>query len=110
MRSRRPWKWQVAVLEWPLLLGGSGTLDRLAPGEGLRVVTGTADLVLRREDGTLLVADYKTDDADETELLSRHAIQVRAYREALAAATGREVLAEIWGLRESVRIPVDPTV
>ena len=54
---------------------------------------GIADCVFE-EDGKLIILDYKTDKADdENILIDRHKDQLLVYREALAQVTGKEVAA-----------------
>jgi ATP-dependent exoDNAse (exonuclease V) beta subunit len=64
----------------------------LGTEDGDGIFEGFADLVVEDEDG-LVVVDYKTDrlpdDAALASLFERYALQVAAYAEAAAAATGR---------------------
>lgn len=62
--------------------------------EGRTLVEGQIDLVFEREDGSLVVADYKTDDvtrAEADERAGRYRSQLALYAMALERATGRPV-------------------
>jgi len=55
------------------------------------VLEGFVDLIYREDDGSLVVVDYKTDDAPDAALPSRmeyYAPQLNAYRTIVETATG----------------------
>jgi ATP-dependent helicase/nuclease subunit A len=73
--------------------------------------SGTIDLLYREPDGTIVVADYKTDAALEG-ALERHREQLRVYAEGVRRAIpGARVRAELWMLRHGAVIaePSAPT-
>ena len=59
-------------------------------GEGGTLIQGVIDLCFLEEDGWVLV-DYKTDRAEDEEILSRYQLQMRWYKKALEKITGRKV-------------------
>jgi ATP-dependent exoDNAse (exonuclease V) beta subunit len=69
---------------------------------------GIVDFVYRDGDGTIVVADWKT-DADSGEALARHAAQIRRYASALrmALALDRDPRGELWMVRtgEVLEVP-----
>jgi len=78
----------------------------LRDGEG-RLYRGSIDLLYQDEDGTLVVADYKTDDEnDEVALGKRYGEQLRIYAEAAQQALGLTLppRRELWMLRSGQRI------
>jgi ATP-dependent exoDNAse (exonuclease V) beta subunit len=79
---------RVLGREVPILLAEAGAAWR-----------GAIDLVYRDDDGSIVVADFKTDSSDEG-ALARYGEQVRAYARAVRRALPDErVRAEIWMLR-----------
>ena len=98
--------WHVAATEWPMLLGERGRIMELTDDEGIEAVTGTADLVLKGSDDSILVVDYKTDSATADALQTRYAMQVHTYRSILSALSGAAVSAEIWSLASGRRIAI----
>ena len=61
------------------------------------------------EEGAWVLTDYKTDRAEEAELLSRYALQLNWYARALASITGRPVREMyLFSLRAGRAIPVEP--
>jgi ATP-dependent helicase/nuclease subunit A len=73
--------------------------------------SGTIDLLYREPDGTIVVADYKT-DASLDGALERHREQLRVYAEGVRRAIpGSRVRAELWMLRHGAVIaePSAPT-
>ena len=68
---------------------------------------GSIDLLYRR-DGSVVVADYKTDE-DETGAAERYAPQMQIYRDAVQRALGLEdpPRAELWMLRSGRVIPLE---
>jgi ATP-dependent helicase/nuclease subunit A len=79
---------QVLGREVPMLLAEEGMLWH-----------GAIDLLFRDSDGTLVVADFKT-DADESGAVVRHGEQLRVYARAVSRAMpGTTVRAELWLLR-----------
>ena len=74
--------------EVPLLLGEDGARWH-----------GAIDLLYRDTDGTLVVADYKTDTSDDG-AIARHGEQLGVYVRAVRRAmSGERVRAELWMLR-----------
>jgi len=68
---------------------------------------GAIDLLLRDADGTIVVADFKT-DSDDSGAAKRHAEQLRIYTRAVRRAMpGSTVRAELWMLRSGRILPVD---
>ena len=67
----------------------------LVPDDPTRLLEGYVDLLYRDDDGSLVVADYKTGAADDDEVLddrmARYRFQGAAYADAVAAATGDHV-------------------
>lgn len=59
-------------------------------GEGGTLIQGVIDLCFLEEDDWVLV-DYKTDRAEDEEILSRYQLQMRWYKKALEKITGRKV-------------------
>lgn len=59
--------------------------------DGVTVVEGIADLVYRDENGSLVIADYKTDIGVAQETLEAYWAQLSIYAELLATATGERV-------------------
>ena len=98
--------WEIAAMEWPVLLGDESAIGGLIRDAGFDVVSGVADLILRHGDGRLLVVDYKTDPAVATQMIERYGRQVSAYRSAIQMATGMATTAEIWALESGERIPI----
>ncbi len=99
--------WRPVAAECPLLAATAGlaaTLPGLTPE--VTTLTGSADLVLEGPGGRLWVVDYKTDPLPPEALLARYRPQLEVYRQSLAAATGREVVAELWSLTDGRRIPL----
>jgi ATP-dependent helicase/nuclease subunit A len=77
-----------------------------APDDG-PAYRGVIDLLYRDPDGSLVVADYKTDREEDDEALRRdYAPQLRIYAEAVRAALGLDAAprAELWHLRTGRRI------
>jgi len=67
---------------------------------------GAIDLLLRDADGTIVVADFKT-DSDDSGAAKRHAEQLRIYTRAVRRAMpGSTVRAELWMLRSGRVIEV----
>jgi ATP-dependent helicase/nuclease subunit A len=80
----------LAILgrEVPMLLGEDGARWH-----------GTIDLLYRDRDGTIVVADYKTDATDDG-AIARHGDQLGVYARAVRRAMpGERVRAELWMLR-----------
>ena len=71
------------------------------------MVQGVIDLYFEEEDGLVLV-DYKTDAVnDPAELVRRYAAQIRYYKKALTALTGKPVKESyLWSFRMRKAIPV----
>ena len=70
------------------------------------MIQGVIDLCFL-EDGQWVLADYKTDDADEETLLRHYGLQLRWYAKALADITGLPVKeAYLFGLRAAESYPV----
>lgn len=68
---------------------------------------GAIDLLYREADGTLVVADYKTDARLEG-AVDRHRAQLRVYAAAVRhGRRGPRVRAELWMLRHGAVLPVD---
>ena len=68
---------------------------------------GAIDLLYRDADGTLVVADFKTDSSPER-ALERHRPQLAVYVDAVRAAIpGVKVRAELWMLRSGIVLPVE---
>jgi ATP-dependent helicase/nuclease subunit A len=81
-------KLDVLGREVPMLLGDDGLLWH-----------GTIDLLYRDNDGTIVVADYKTDASDEG-AVARHGGQLDVYARAVRRALPQaRVRAELWMLR-----------
>jgi len=62
------------------------------------VLEGFVDLIYREDDGSLVVVDYKTDDAPDGALPARvayYAPQVNAYKKIVATATGEPTAAPV---------------
>ncbi len=78
--------------------------------DGTGLSKGVVDFVYRDSDGTIVVADWKT-DADAGEALARYAPQIRSYARALRAvlALDRGPRGELWMLRtgEVLEVPGD---
>jgi ATP-dependent helicase/nuclease subunit A len=70
---------------------------------------GACDLIYRDPDGTLVVADYKTDriEGDPTAVAQRYRAQLETYRAALRrAAPGERCRAEVLLLRKGLAVPI----
>ena len=98
----------------PAMLAGLDLIGReiplLHPRDG-QLLVGRADLVYRDADGSVVVADYKTDVIPEGGsglLASRYGPQVEAYVAAVRAALprGARVRGELWLLRAGEVVPV----
>ena len=77
-------------------------------GQGQTLIQGVIDLCFL-EEGAWVLTDYKTDRAEEAELLSRYALQLNWYARALASITGRPVREMyLFSLRAGRAIPVEP--
>ncbi|MFA5974825.1 MAG: UvrD-helicase domain-containing protein [Elusimicrobiota bacterium] len=78
------------------------------PDNGL--MRGSIDLLYRLPDGTLIVADYKTDrlpkDRETASLAARYQPQVSIYREAIQRALGEKTLTKLIFLRASSAITI----
>ena len=93
------------------LFGARSKIGREVPlllrdDEG-RLYRGSIDLLYEDEDGTVVVADYKTDDEnDEVALGARYGEQCRIYAEAARQALGlaQPPRRELWMLRSGQRI------
>jgi ATP-dependent exoDNAse (exonuclease V) beta subunit len=75
------------------------------------VIRGRIDLVYRDAEGTIVVADYKTDrDADPDLLAARHGPQLRVYGKAVRDALGLDEppRTELWLLRHGTTVVADP--
>jgi ATP-dependent exoDNAse (exonuclease V) beta subunit len=62
------------------------------------VLEGFVDLIYREDDGSLVIVDYKTDEAPDEALQSRtefYAPQVNAYQAMVRTATGEPIAAPI---------------
>jgi ATP-dependent exoDNAse (exonuclease V) beta subunit len=62
------------------------------------VLEGFVDLIYREDDGSLVIVDYKTDDARDAALPSRvgcYAPQLNAYRTIVESAVGEPTAAPI---------------
>lgn len=93
----------VPIREIPELFAENTDVD---PEETV-MVQGVIDLYFEEEDG-LTVVDYKTDVVDRPEeLVRRYEAQLRYYRKALEAMTGKTVKESyIWSFRLQTLIPV----
>jgi ATP-dependent helicase/nuclease subunit A len=93
----------VPIREIPELFAENADVD---PEETV-MVQGVIDLYFEEEDG-LTVVDYKTDVVDRPEeLVRRYEAQLRYYRKALEALTGKTVKESyIWSFRLQTLIPV----
>ena len=70
---------------------------------------GSIDLLYRDKDGSVVVADYKTDDEDDDEaLIERYRPQLEIYREAVHQGLDLPAAprAELWLLRRGRRVPI----
>ena len=70
---------------------------------------GVLDLLYRDADGSIVVADYKTDrNADPREAAERYAPQLALYAETVRRALnlGASPRAEIWLLRTGEAVPI----
>ena len=67
---------------------------------------GTIDLLYRDPEGSVVVADFKTDAADDG-AIERHGAQLGVYARAVRRAMpGERVRAELWMLRSRRVIPL----
>lgn len=72
------------------------------------VTSGVADLAFRK-DGRWTIVDYKTDRADESELIARHAMQIEAYVDAWMSLFPDEPCSGlIWSTELNRSIQIDP--
>jgi len=62
-------------------------------GDGQILVQGIIDLYYEKENGNLVLVDYKTDfvEKDETELIQKYKAQLEIYKQALEEGTGKKV-------------------
>lgn len=70
--------------------------NRIGNGNGDRqIIQGTVDCLVERDDGTLLLIDYKTDQPGEplSTLVERYRLQIVLYRQAIASIWRRPVSA-----------------
>jgi len=87
---------EIRGREVPMLLGEDGARWH-----------GTIDLLYRDRDGSLVVADYKTDTSDDG-AIARHGEQLRVYVRAVRRAMPTErVRAELWMLRSGRILAVE---
>lgn len=76
-------RWSELYLAAPV---ASGTIT---------LVEGIADLVFERADGSVVVVDYKTDEAIKPETRAHYADQLACYAELLQRATGKAVTRKV---------------
>ena len=84
-------------------------LPMLLRGDDGQVFRGTIDMLYRDPDGTLVIADFKTDrHTDETTMRQRYAPQLATYAKAVTQALNptKPPRTELWLLRSGTRLPL----
>ena len=87
-------------------------LFKTEEAKGEILVQGIIDMYYEKEDGSLVLVDYKTDyvEKDETELISKYKVQLDLYKQALEEGTGKKVSeVYIYSLYLNKEIKIDGT-
>ncbi len=87
----------------------AGRLNAAYPSEERVLVQGIIDVYYEAEDGSLVLADYKTDRVKSgSELIERYRVQMEYYAEALSRITGKRVSRKVlysFHLGQEIEIP-----